>query len=104
MKTYSGYTLKDGTKLYWDYVYKDDKENGYEVYVGENPIPVQRQPEPYIANPSLSYEENALNICKEMSEVSNTPYVEPFEMTESMYTDMQSNIDYLMLLNDTTEE
>lgn len=30
----------------------------------------------------------------------NTRYIEPFSMTESMYSSLQSNIDYLMLLTD----
>ena len=107
MKQDSGYTLKGGIKLYWDYVYLNDKENGFEIYVGDNDVPIQRQPEPYIPDPSKSYEENAIERCKELSEMSNIEVERPFVMTESMYTDLQSNIDYLMLLNDpdsTTED
>lgn len=37
--------------------------------------------------------------------IANENYVDntTFVITEEMYTEMQSNIDYLMLLNDTTE-
>lgn len=100
MKQDSGYTLKSGKKLYWDYVYKDGVENGYEIYVGDLEIPVQSQPEPFIKDPSKSYKENAIARCKEMADESRVEPVIPFTMTETMYSDMQSNIDYLMLLTD----
>ena len=100
MKQDSGYKLSSGEVLYWDYVYSGDKENGFEIYVGDASIPIQTQPEPFIKYPNKTYEENAVLRCKELAEMSNTPVEKPFVMTESMYTGMQSNIDYLMLLND----
>lgn len=96
----SGYTLKNGTKLFYEVL-----EDGFDIYRGDNSTtPFMHQPEPFIPNPSISYEENAKEMCKDMAESSQHEPEVPFTMTESMYTEMQSNIDYLMLLNDTTEE
>lgn len=96
MKTDSNYTLKNGTKLYYEVF-----ENGFDVYTGENATsPYMHQPEPFIPNPDLSYEENAIAMCKNISEQSMMEPDRPFTMTEDMYSVMQSNIDYLMLLND----
>ena len=96
MKINSNYALKNGTKLFYEVF-----ENGFDIYIGDNTTsPYMHQPEPFIPNPDLSYEENAIEMCKSMSEQSMLEPDKPFTMTESMYSDMQSNIDYLMLLND----
>lgn len=92
----SGYTLKNGSKLMYDVF-----DTGFNIYIGEHSTnPYMHQPEPYIPNPDKSYEENAIDMCKDMADRSSQESESTFIMTESMYTDMQSNIDYLMLLND----
>lgn len=98
-KTYSNFDKSDGTKLYYQIIMKDGKENGFDVFEGENSeIPVFHQPEPWIPNHSLSYAENAINLCKEISESSNIHETLSFVMTEEMYNQQQSDIDYLMIL------
>lgn len=96
MKINSNYILKNGTKLFYRVF-----ENGFDIYMGENTTsPYMHQPEPFIPNPDLSYEENAIAMCKNISEQSMLEPDKPFTMTVDMYTSMQSNIDYLMLLSD----
>lgn len=95
-KVYSGYCMADKTKIYYEVL-----DDGFDVFIGESlQFPSYHQPEPFIPNPNLSYEENALAMCKNLSERSNQEPEKPFTMTEAMYSDMQSNIDYLMLLTD----
>lgn len=94
--SYSGYNLKNGTKLMYSIF-----ENGFDIFIGEtSTCPHMHQPEPFIPNPDKSYEDNAVEMCKNISEQSQKEPEPQFTMTESMYSDMQSNIDYLMLLND----
>lgn len=96
MKINSNYILKNGTKLFYEVF-----ENGFDIYIGENTTsPYMHQPEPFIPNPDLSYEENAIAMCKNISEQSMLEPDKPFTMTVDTYTSMQSNIDYLMLLSD----
>ena len=80
-------------------IYYEILDDGFKIYVGQTVRPSIHQYEPYIPDPSKSYEENAIMMCEEMC----IPIEEPgpvFTVTEDMYTEMQSNIDYLMLLND----
>lgn len=96
MKIDSKQTLKNGTRLYYEVI-----ENGFDIYFGnKSPIPYLHQPEPFIPNPSLSYEENAINMCKELAEDSNIIPEKPFIVTEEMYNKHQSDIDFLMLMSD----
>ena len=73
-------------------------ENGFQIYSGQTKYPQIYQPEPHIPNHSKSYEENAKDMCENICTQSDE--LHKFAMTEDMYTEMQSNIDYLMLLND----
>lgn len=82
-------------------IYYEILENGFKIYVGQAVSPSIHQYEPYIPDPSKSYEENAKDMCEELCK----EYVQPdpqFILTENMYMEMQSNIDYLMLINDST--
>ena len=68
-KIYSNYDLKNGTPLYYTIIYINEVRAGFDIYFGENAeCPIYHQPEPHIPNPNLSYEENAINMCKELSE------------------------------------
>lgn len=90
-KVDSGYTLGNGTKLF--YVILD---NGFDIYFGENAeYPMYHQPEPFIPNPDKTYEENAINMCKELTQVSPNA-----SKLDSRLLSIESNIDYLMLLGD----
>ena len=92
-KINSGYHLGDGTELW--YVIND---NGFDIYYGENAkYPSITQPEPYIPYPNLSYEENAKKMCESMHADAIT---EPPKTVEDRLTDIEPNVDYLMLLND----
>ena len=61
MKIFSNYTLPNGVKIYYEVL-----DNGFDIYFGENATnPTYHQPEPYIPNPDISYEDNAIQMCKE---------------------------------------
>ena len=80
-------------------VYYDILDDGFKIYIGQTIRPTFHQYEPYIPDPSKTYEENALMMCEDLCK--EIPKPKPsFAMTEDMYAEMQSNIDYLMLLND----
>lgn len=87
-------TMPNGKNVYYDIL-----DDGFKIYVGQTVQPSIHQYEPYIPDPSKSYEENAIQMCEDLCK--ELPKPKPsFAMTEDMYTEMQSNIDYLMLLND----
>lgn len=94
MKEYTG-GLYNESKMFYEIL-----DNGFKIYIGSNQDLRYVQTEPFIPDHSKSYEENALAMCKELSEQSQKEPEPRFDMTESMYLEMQSNIDYLMLLND----
>ena len=70
--------------------------DGYKIYIGQQARPCIHQYEPCIPDPTKSYEENALDMCGELSGSRITP----IDHTEERLTDIEANIDYLMLLND----
>ena len=89
----SEYTMPDGITLCYEIF-----SNGFDIFFGENAVyPTYHQPEPYIPNPDLSYEENAIQMCKEISTPSTIDDTSPLNIR---LTNIESNIDYLMLLND----
>ena len=96
-KIFSDYTIADGTKLYYEIF-----ENGFDIFAGENATyPLLHQPEPYIPNPDLSYEENAKKMCEQLSIGSSIPREsELAHITVVEYTQLSANIDYLLLLNE----
>ena len=81
----------DGTNVFYDIT-----DDGFDIYIGSEKNLVYTQHEPFIPNHSKSYEENAIIMCEDICKEPERS----FTMTESMYSEMQSNIDYLMLLND----
>ena len=70
-------------------------DNGFNIYIGQTSRPTWKQYEPYIPDPSKSYEENAVQMCEELS---SPP--EHHNTAEERLTNIEANIDYLMLLND----
>lgn len=93
MRVDSGYKIGgDGPSLYYE-IY----ENGFDIFSGESStVPMLHQPEPYIPNPDISYEENAIAMCKQLGRETKKPFV----FTDEMYTEMNANIDYLLLLSE----
>lgn len=92
----SGFIMPDKTQIFYEIL-----DDGFDIYIGENAAhPLYHQPEPYIPNPDLSYEENAINMCKDISSPSQ------FEGSalDKRLMNLESNVDYLMLLNDSVEE
>ena len=85
--------LEDGREVYYDVL-----ENGFKIYIGSIENLAYIQEEPFIPDHSKSYEENAIMMCTNLCTRKETPIA--FTMTEGMYNELQSNIDYLMLLND----
>lgn len=100
-RIYSGYEYSNGVKLYYSIIYENGEENGFDVYIGDSVFPFMHQPEPFIPDPSKSYAENAIELCKGMSIENSTPDEGvPAKSLEERLTDAEANIDYLMLLND----
>ena len=92
----SGYTLVDGTALYYEIF-----DDGFDIYFGETTKhPSWRQREPYIPYRGLSYEENAVKFAKTVSNEAVSYAPEQFVYTEEMYDKMQADIDYLLLLTE----
>lgn len=78
------------------YTYKID-DNGYHIYKSDDPSFHIHQYEPYIPDHTKSYEENAQLQIKQLESIPAGPI---FTLTETEYTSLRSDIDYLMLLND----
>lgn len=101
-KVFSGKYLQSDEKL--GGLYYLILDNGFEVYVGESAeFPSYRQTEPFIPNPDLSYEENAKNFCETLAikpnMIDKTQADQIYASAEDL-TNLRSDIDYLMLLND----
>ena len=95
MKIDSGYTAENNVKLFYTI-----NADGFDIYYGEtSEIARYHQYEPFIPNHSISYEENAKQMCADLSKKAHYVQTPEFKVTEDMYAEMQSNIDYLMLLN-----
>lgn len=76
--------------------YYEVTEDGFDIYDSENATtPIYHQYEPFIPDHSKTYEENAIMMCEELSKS-----VEYHDYTEERLTNIEANIDYLMLLND----
>lgn len=106
-KIFSGYTTQTGIKLYYSIIEENGKENGFDIYEGESEHPTLHQPEPWIPDKSKSYEENAIQMCKELSEILSDSSELPFKMTSKMYDEltsanemMRADLDYLLLLSE----
>lgn len=93
--TTTEYTMKDGSLLSYE-IFND----GFDIWIGDvDRTPTYRQREPFIPDKSKSYEENAISMIKEISDESNNPKNNASPIDERL-TNIEANIDYLMLLND----
>lgn len=88
MTTYNGTT--NGLPIYYEIL-----DDGFKIYIGQTLKADIHQYEPYIPDPSKSYEENAIQMCDELVKIP-----ERHDSIEDRLTDVEANIDYLMLLND----
>ena len=79
-------------------------DDGFDIYIGDRKYPLYKQREPFIPDPSKSYEENAIAMCKEYCEMRENNNSETFVSVEDRLTAVESNVDYLMLLNDSLDE
>lgn len=83
-------------------VYYEILDDGFKIYVGQYVRPSIHQYEPYIPDPSKSYEENAImmceDLCKDLDDEANASAGKS-SIIERL-TDVEANIDYLMLLTD----
>ena len=84
-------TMPNGKNVYYDIL-----DDGFKIYVGQTVQPSIHQYEPYIPDPSKTYEENAIQMCEELCAVPENKQ----SSIEERLTDVEANIDYLMLLND----
>ena len=76
-------------------VYYEILEDGFKIYIGQTVNASIHQYEPYIPDPSKSYEENAIQMCEDLcKQNTDSPSI------EDRVTNIEANIDYLMLLND----
>lgn len=89
----SGYTNSSSEKLMYT-IY----ENGFDIYIEGSTHPFIHQPEPFIPYPNMTYEENARTMCKELSTESEA--VQADLTFNERLTNVEANIDYLMLLTD----
>lgn len=97
---YSNFNLPNGVKLYYEIIETENGEAGFNIYAGENSkYPYLHQPEPFIPDRSLTYVENALKMCEELS-LHVVPKTQYAQITIEEFTQIQSNIDYLLLLNE----
>ena len=72
-------------------------DTGYHIYRTDDPSFHIHQYEPYIPDHSKTYEENAKAQIEQLEALPSEPV---FNLTESDYTSLRSDVDYLMLLND----
>lgn len=72
-------------------------DTGYHIYSTDDPSFHIHQYEPYIPDHSKTYEENAKAQIEQLEALPSEPV---FNLTESDYTSLRSDVDYLMLLND----
>lgn len=79
-------------------------DDGFDIYIGARKYPLYKQREPFIPDPSKSYEENAITMCREYCEMRENSNSETFVSVEDQLTAVESNVDYLMLINDSLEE
>ena len=93
--TTTEYTMKDGTTISYDIF-----DDGFDIWIGDTDrTPTYRQREPFIPDKSKSYEENAISMIEKISNNSNNPK-ESSSPIDDRLTNIEANIDYLMLLND----
>lgn len=83
----------DNKEIWYDIV-----ENGFHIYIGNTANKVYVQEEPFIPDHSKTYEENAIEMCESLCTVNDSSSV------DYRLTNLESNVDYLMLLNDSTDE
>lgn len=75
-------------------------DDGFDIWIGSMAgYPTYSQREPFIPDKSLSYEENAVKMCEQISKDSNQAQSDS-KTAEERLTNIEANIDYLMLLND----
>ena len=77
-------------------VYYEILEDGFKIYIGQTTYPSIHQFEPYIPDHTKSYEENAIQMCEDLCAAP----VDKQSSIEDRVTNIEANIDYLMLLND----
>lgn len=70
--------------------------------IGDSTVPTYSQYEPFIPDQSKSYEENVILNCDRYSEESKQKA--PGTTIDELITSLESNVDYILLLNDSTEE
>lgn len=92
MKINSGFACNNSGGT-WYYEITDD---GYKIYAGDSDHPTYHQYEPYIPDHSKTYEENAIAQCSELA----IDYKNEHVSIEDRVTNIEANIDYLMLLTD----
>lgn len=75
-------------------------DDGFDIWIGSmTGYPTYSQREPFIPDKQLSYEENAIKMCEQISKDSNQVQADS-KSAEERLTSIEANIDYLMLLND----
>ena len=80
----------DGTDIFYNVT-----DDGFDIYFGSTANLTYTQHEPFIPDHSKSYEENAIQMCEDLCKEP-----EHHESIEDRVTNIEANIDYLMLLND----
>lgn len=94
MKVNSNYKMGNQS-LYYEIL-----DNGFDIYVEASDVPFMHQPEPFIPDHSKTYTENAIEMCKSLAYDAPDESGPVSKTVEERLTDVEANIDYLMLLTD----
>lgn len=80
----------DGSDIFYNI-----SDDGFDIYIGSEKNLVYTQHEPFIPDHSKSYEENAIMMCEDLCKEP-----EQYDSFNDRLTNVEANVDYLMLLND----
>ena len=89
------FKMSNGTSISYEVF-----EDGFDIWIGSiGGYPTYSQREPFIPDRSISYEENAIKMCEQISKDSARTKNDSNTAGDRLTT-IEANIDYLMLLND----
>ena len=80
----------DGSDIFYNI-----SDDGFDIYIGSEKNLVYTQHEPFIPDHSKTYEENAIMMCEDLCKEP-----EQHVSFDDRLTNIEANIDYLMLLSD----
>lgn len=92
------FKMSNGTSISYEVF-----EDGFDIWIGSiGGYPTYSQREPFIPDRSISYEENAIKMCEQISKDSARTK-DNSNKAEDRLTTIEANIDYLMLVTDNSD-